>query len=312
MGIHNLGGLIAGLIILVISLITAYKSYGYLKKLETPLARKLALTVFVSAILAIIGSLGTSFQSTTGANVWWIMATFFTGSYTVIIMAVFLYLDLLYRATTGEFGRGTPKELRKSPPLPDKKQTNPVLPSGAFTVPPEHMSGLRQVCKFATSTLYVGRKPDVKWCQFDDVIWITRINAPNSINPSKLHVLQDEIMHFVSRHGEGSLIILCGVDHLILYNEFKSVVKFLTIMKDYMILTNSTLIVVIDEKIFDESQMAILRKELPPLEWKKIAQTMGDAALFGAIAREELRHKTAGISKTTTTEDVQEESTNSG
>ncbi len=286
MEIYNPPGLVSGLIILSVSVVAAYRAYGYLKTLETPISRRLAYLVLLSSVFSIVGSAGTIIESGTGLRAWWAMATFFTLSYVTILTAIFTYLRLLH-----QIGRGKVPEIPTIPsgtfPAPKEERERTPLPVGGFTVQVSELSKIKPLCRLAIGVLYAGRSPEPKGCpSFDRVVWITRIGAPGSVDPSKLHVLQGEIMRFISEKGSGTLVIIDGVEHFLLYNDFRGVVKFLTALKDYSILTGSTLIVAIDSEFLQKTQLALLNKELPPLNIDEIISRMEEKALFGALSRE--------------------------
>ncbi|NJE09506.1 DUF835 domain-containing protein [Thermococcus sp. MAR1] len=293
MDIYNLPGLVAGALILLISTAAAYRAWGYLRILETPISRKLAYLALVSSVFSMIGSIGTILESGTGLRVWWIMATFFTLSYVTILVAIFTYLELLHQLGQGE-APGIPKLPPKLPSAPPEGEKNP-LPVGGFTVPASKLPKIEPLCKFATATLYLGRSLTTKGCrEFDRKIWITRIGAPDSVDPSKLHVLQGEIMKFISEKGGGVLVVLDGLEHLLLYNDFKSVMKLLSALRDYMIMTGSTLIVAVEESSFQETQLSILRRELPPLNIEDVLTDVEKIALFGVLSRDDLEANDKG------------------
>ncbi len=81
------------------------------------------------------------------------------------------------------------------------------------------------------------------------------------------------------------LVILDGLEHLLLYNDFRSVMKLLSALRDYMILTGSTLIVAIEEDTLQKTQLSILRRELPPFNIDKVLTDAERVALFGVISR---------------------------
>ncbi|ASJ13039.1 DUF835 domain-containing protein [Thermococcus thioreducens] len=288
MEIYNPPGLVAGLIILSVSVVAAYRAYGYLKTLETPISRRLAYLALLSSVFSIVGSVGTIIESGTGLRAWWVMATFFTLSYVTILTAIFTYLRLLH-----QIGQGKVPEIPEIPsgtfPAPKEEQEGTPLPVGGFTVQVSELSKIKPLCRLATAVLYAGRSLEPKGCpSFDKVVWITRIGAPGSVDPSKLHVLQGEIMRFISENGSGALVIIDGVEHLLLYNDFRSLMKFLTTLRDYMVLTGSTLIVAIDEGSFSETQLSILRRELPRIDIERVLTEAEEITLFGALSRDNL------------------------
>jgi len=289
MQVYNLWGVLAGAVILSVALLATYKSFSYYNKLRTPLARKLAFMTLLSSTFAVAGSVGTVADSISEDPLWWIMAAFFTVSYIIIISAVFLYLELLHRATVGSVEN--PLSKKGHNPISSEEENGPktLLPPGGFTVSPSDIPKLTSLCKLAKAVLYVGRNYEANVCpKLDGKIWITRIKAPGSVDPSKLHVIQERIIHFVSDQGAGTLVVFEGIEHLSLYNDFRSVMKFLTALKDYMLLTSSTLIVIIGEGELRETELSVLRRELLPMDVEKRLFQAEEIALFGALSKEDL------------------------
>ncbi len=285
MDIVNPEGFASGVVVGIIATLAAYKSYVYYRKLEAPLSRRLAFTAFLSAVFSMLGSIGVMLQST-GRTGWVLMASFFTTSYIVLMGAIFFFLNLLHKVTMGEIVHSSGIITNGDPTPPGREEG---LPAGGFTISASELHRIEPLCRLARATLYVGRNIEATWCpKFDGRIWVTRVNAPNSIDPSKLHVLQAEIIRFVSKHGGGTLVLIDGIEHLVLYNDFRSVMKFLTALKDYMLLMNSTMIVAIDEGTIEETRLSILRRELPHIDLEELMAHLEERALFGVVSREKL------------------------
>ncbi|AMQ18672.1 DUF835 domain-containing protein [Thermococcus peptonophilus] len=95
------------------------------------------------------------------------------------------------------------------------------------------------------------------------VIWVTQ--SGKGVAPTALHVLQGVIIDFV-RGNPGSVVIIDCLEYLMLYNDFKSVFKFLSALKDYVVIQHgSGLIVFVDEEVLTRQEKALLLKEFEPL-----------------------------------------------
>ncbi|NJE05014.1 DUF835 domain-containing protein [Thermococcus sp. M36] len=286
MEVHNPWGVIAGVVVLVVALFSAYMSYTYYRKFDTPLSKRLAKMALISSVSAIIGALGAMIVSYTETGMWWIMAVFFTVSYLTITVAVSIYLRLFYRSISGTVPDAIHEDAKPGEAAPYEAGLEEVLPRGGFTVQPQDAPKLKPLCRLAKGAIYVGRNRKPQMCpRFDKVIWISRIKAPNSVDPSKLHVLQESVIRFVSERGGGVIVILEGIEHLVIYNDFRSVIKFLTSLKDYMILTGSSLFVMVEEGTFESTETSILRREFPPIDLDEVLSKTEEIALFGALPR---------------------------
>ncbi|WP_054839579.1 DUF835 domain-containing protein [Thermococcus sp. JCM 11816] len=94
-------------------------------------------------------------------------------------------------------------------------------------------------------------------------IWVTQ--SGKGVAPTALHVLQGIILDFV-QENPGSVVIIDCLEYLMLYNDFKSVLKFLSALKDYVVIQyGSGLIVFVDEEVLSNQERALLLKEFEPL-----------------------------------------------
>ncbi|ASJ10069.1 hypothetical protein A3L12_01540 [Thermococcus sp. P6] len=285
--IYNLWGLLMGASLLFISTVAAYRSYYYLRYSKLPLSRRIARLTLISSVFSMLGCVGVMVDSLTERKLWWTMAIFFPLAYFSLLSAIFFLLRLLRNQIYSTASKKSAPSVE-----PPEKGENP-LPAGGFTISVSDLSRIAPLCRLATTTLYVGRDHTAKGCErFDGRIWVTRIDAPGSVDPAKLHVLQSEIMNFISGK-RGALVIVDGIEHFLLYNDFRSVMKFLSTLKDYMVMNGSTLVVVIDEEALEKTQLSILRRELPPLNVEK-ALSKADVALFGVISKKEFTEGTDG------------------
>ncbi|MBP1911300.1 DUF835 domain-containing protein [Thermococcus stetteri] len=95
------------------------------------------------------------------------------------------------------------------------------------------------------------------------LIWVTQ--SGNGVAPTALHVLQGVILDFV-RENPGSVVIIDCLEYLMLYNDFKSVFKFLSGLKDYVVIQHGAgLIIFVDEEVLTQQEKALLLKEFEPL-----------------------------------------------
>ncbi|ACS89551.1 MULTISPECIES: DUF835 domain-containing protein [Thermococcus] len=89
-------------------------------------------------------------------------------------------------------------------------------------------------------------------------LWISKIEKENSVRPTHL----EKILHWVTKtitHDHG--LIFDGVEYLILENGFEPTFKFLLNLKDHILLRDSILVLVVDERTFEERQLSLLYRE---------------------------------------------------
>jgi len=94
-------------------------------------------------------------------------------------------------------------------------------------------------------------------------VWVTQVLG--GINPTSLHVLQDVIIRFI-RGNPGAVVLIDCLEYLLLYNDFRTVFKFLTNLKDQVVLQHgSGIVIFVDDSILNEREKALILKEFEPL-----------------------------------------------
>ncbi|ASJ06182.1 DUF835 domain-containing protein [Thermococcus pacificus] len=95
-------------------------------------------------------------------------------------------------------------------------------------------------------------------------VWVTQATDAG-VPPTKLHVIQETAIQF-AKEVKGSVIVIDCVEYLLLYNDFKTVFKFLTNLRDHIVLKyGSGLILFIDNAVLSEREKALLLKEFEPI-----------------------------------------------
>jgi len=94
-------------------------------------------------------------------------------------------------------------------------------------------------------------------------LWITQA-SDKGIGPTKLHVILDSTVRFF-QEGGGLVVVDC-LEVLILYNDFQTVFRFLSALRDYAIGSGSTVLVVTSRSVVDERQLNVLSREFTPIK----------------------------------------------
>jgi len=94
------------------------------------------------------------------------------------------------------------------------------------------------------------------------VLWVTQV--PGGVQPTALHVIQDRVLRFV-QENPGAVVIVDSVEYLLLYNDFKTVFKFLVNLKDYLLALRGTLMIFVDDTVVTPQEKSFLMKEFEPL-----------------------------------------------
>ncbi len=96
-----------------------------------------------------------------------------------------------------------------------------------------------------------------------DILWLSTIETHNTIEPTQLSKLAFIIGHFV-KTNKGGAILLDGLEYLIMQNDFKTVLRFVYSVMDYISLHKAILLLPISPKILSKSQIKMLERELDP------------------------------------------------
>jgi len=275
---YSLAAVAAGGLILIIAGVVLFRSYTYYRRFSSLEARKLARLSALSALMAVFGSFSVIYSGLSGKNIWYVIAAFYSISYLLVLWAVLYYLNMLYRRSG----------INKEGESPEEVEESKNLLKGGFSIRPEQIRYLSVICNRFDGRIYVGRSRKPRGCDaFDLFLWLTRIEAPNGVDPSKLHVIQGRVLEFLAGK-RNSLVVLDGIEYLLLHNDFKGLVKFLTSLKDHVLLYDSLLIVILDPKILDRRQHSVLLREFPEFNFEEIITEEERKALFGALTKEEI------------------------
>ncbi len=121
------------------------------------------------------------------------------------------------------------------------------------------------ICRISKGrkSLIISRRQEKYWRSLGcdaPVIWLSKVNGNNIIHPRRLEYLNHIIVQLMHEDGE-KLVFLDGIEYLILENGFNSVFRFLTFLKDYGLMSNTMVIVEIDEKTLKKEERALLKRE---------------------------------------------------
>ncbi|QDA30649.1 DUF835 domain-containing protein [Thermococcus indicus] len=137
-----------------------------------------------------------------------------------------------------------------------------IIRSGVFIVSPGGLNGYAGALS-EFPVLAFARRSDLppKW----EIHPLTTIDGPGTIGPTQLHrIVERTRAYLMKAHRENitGVVVLEGLEYLIMYNDFRSVLKFLATLSDYISLYRGMLLIVLDEKSLDETERKILRQVL--------------------------------------------------
>lgn len=141
------------------------------------------------------------------------------------------------------------------------------IESGILVIDPKEYQKVKEKLKEVPVLAFLRNIKNVpeNW----EVYFITKIPEPKSISPTELEKIV-EISHRylieAERKGIKGIILLDCLEYLCTYNEFTSLAKFLTALKDYVIIHEGTLILITEEAAWGEKEWNMLKRLL---EFKK-------------------------------------------
>lgn len=108
--------------------------------------------------------------------------------------------------------------------------------------------------------LIVTRDP-LKFSEFENIYWLTKVETDRSIAPNRLEYLQYILTTFMNASNDSKVILLDGVEYLILENGFTATFKLLTALNDLALLKNTMILLPVDEDSLEGREKAMLKRE---------------------------------------------------
>jgi len=98
------------------------------------------------------------------------------------------------------------------------------------------------------------------------ILWITTSEVADEkcVHPSDLAKLNMAINDMLRNH-ENLVILLEGIEYLVTYNGFDSILRFVQVINDRIMVTNSRFIMTLDPATLDSSSLHILERDLTPI-----------------------------------------------
>jgi two-component system cell cycle response regulator len=98
-----------------------------------------------------------------------------------------------------------------------------------------------------------------------DIIWLSNTMGENYLDPHNLSSLLNIIKSFVEKN-ERTIILLDGVEYLMINNVYLRLVKLIEQVKDLVILSNSILLISLDDRAFEPKELSLLEKGLKAID----------------------------------------------
>ncbi|NJD99813.1 DUF835 domain-containing protein [Thermococcus sp. LS1] len=133
----------------------------------------------------------------------------------------------------------------------------PGLPSGAYLVKPTSPQGLLRLL-LGKKIFAVTRRPQIYEPLGVPYIWITNVDHPKAISPTRLAPLLHTI---IESADNDTFVIFDGLNYLILQNGFESTIKFLMSLKDVLLEKGAGIVLIVDPETLEKKHIAILERE---------------------------------------------------
>ncbi|WP_232461982.1 DUF835 domain-containing protein [Thermococcus siculi] len=188
-----------------------------------------------------------------GKNEWY-MPIGFTASTILIIFMVWAMVKL----TSSE---------RFQPPRNGSVQKKMDIKPGVMVIHPEDYRKIREKLRDMPVLAFVRNVSDVpeKW----EAYFVTTIpfqgGFKNTINPTnlaKMTELSYQYLESFAQSGKQGVIVIDCFEYLTVYNQWESLMKFLSKLRDFVMMNRGTLIVVVEKDSLEPRKYSQLRKLL--------------------------------------------------
>lgn len=93
------------------------------------------------------------------------------------------------------------------------------------------------------------------------IIWLSTTLGKDYVDPHNLGSLTTMIHEFVEGN-EKSVVFVDGLEFLMINNDFSRIIKFIEYVNETVMQSSSVLFLAIDERVFEERELAILERNL--------------------------------------------------
>jgi hypothetical protein len=178
---------------------------------------------------------------------WFVPIGFWIGFILTLLTAFFMV----------EFSTGETFEISASP----KKQIR-IEPGVRILRPNEIEKFLEELRDYPTLAFVRNVEVPEGWRTFR----ITNLDGSRNVSPTNLpRILETAVEYLSSTRERGDItpvVFLEGLEYLKLYNDFPSIAKFISTLRDYVNLKNGTLVLITDKNTWDEREWRLLNRLL--------------------------------------------------
>ncbi|AMQ18209.1 DUF835 domain-containing protein [Thermococcus peptonophilus] len=94
---------------------------------------------------------------------------------------------------------------------------------------------------------------------------ITNLGGHGNVSPTNLPRITETVVNYIRSLENSDLkpvVVLEGIEYLKIYNDFRALAKFLTSLRDYVAVSNGTLVLVLEKDAWEEREMKTLERLL--------------------------------------------------
>ncbi|WP_457742379.1 DUF835 domain-containing protein [Thermococcus sp.] len=266
---------LTGVMLVFIGIYGMMKSYREYQRHAKPIKR-LAATLTISFFLfGIIGGLAVFLMVFYGPSFWVLEAVSVTASYLLLSNSA---LGLLEKVEIRHRIRRKPVSLC---PLPV---------AGVIGSRRDALTLLRALKSYmGTPTMIIAREHPERWRRItglrpEEYVWLTRVEHPQAISPSNLHVLTERVIEFL-RTSEDGVVYIEGIEYMLFYSDFRAVAKFLFSIRDTAMIYGGHVLVLANDETLRPEYMAILKREFEEVRVNELLEKIVGPTLFGVVAK---------------------------
>ncbi len=97
------------------------------------------------------------------------------------------------------------------------------------------------------------------------VVWLSTTLGKDYVDPHNLNSLSNMLSNFMA-DGERAAILLDGLEYLMINNDFPRILHFLEFLNEQNAIHKSMLLLSLDERAFDEKELALLERNTVALD----------------------------------------------
>jgi len=98
----------------------------------------------------------------------------------------------------------------------------------------------------------------------NSMIWLTYNKGPNCIEPTNITRLSFKIQDFL-RSNKNGIILFDGLEYLTAQNDFSTILHFIQLVNDKIMISDSKLILALNPNAFKPNELAMIEREMEPL-----------------------------------------------